>query len=110
MKLAVYTSIFGEKDFPIPQPLCKDVFLVTDNVRSKHHTVIPGLYTQRGRRRDSRHAKMLPHLYFPDYEYSLYIDGHLQIVRDPILFAEKYLKNSTIAQYVHLPDPPDYPP
>lgn len=27
----------------------------------------------------SRHPKLLPHLYFPDYDYSIYIDANIQI-------------------------------
>lgn len=46
-------------------------------------------------RRLSRHPKMLPHLYFPDVEYSIYIDGNIDLLVEPEGLVEKFLKWDT---------------
>jgi hypothetical protein len=76
--------------------------LVTDSLKSPNHTVIYG-DTSRDPRRNSRHSKMLPHLYFPDHEWSLYIDGSMEIIKNVNVIAEKYLKNNLFAQFQHKP-------
>lgn len=34
-------------------------------------------------RRASRHPKILSHIYFPDAEYTIYLDGNLRLICDP---------------------------
>ena len=52
-------------------------------------------------RRASRHPKMLPHLYFPDEEISIYIDGNISLLRDPVQVVEKWLGNKDLAVFRH---------
>jgi hypothetical protein len=49
----------------------------------------------------NRHYKMLPHRYFSEYQYSLYLDGNIDIVGDPSSLVCKYLVNSKIAMPPH---------
>lgn len=41
----------------------------------------------------NRRYKMLPHLYFPEYDNSLYVDANIIILRSPFFLVEKYLLN-----------------
>lgn len=52
-------------------------------------------------RRASRHPKMLPHIYFPDAEYTLYMDGNLRLLADPVDLVTKYLRHHDMALYKH---------
>lgn len=98
-KLAIYTCIFGGYD-NLQEPLIKskycDYYIVTDKSMSQKSTwkkLSPKQYPQGF---DSwhpaiknRYYKMHPKELFPDYEYSLYIDGNIRPVTDlfPFLIA-----------------------
>jgi len=51
--------------------------------------------------RNAKKHKILPHLYFPDAEYSLWIDGSisLKVPLDDLI--HKYLQNTDIAMFPH---------
>src|SRR5215469_9328735 len=49
----------------------------------------------------SRWAKFHPHLLFPDYEASIYIDGNFEIVGDVTALAARALEQAPIAFYDH---------
>jgi len=42
----------------------------------------------------NRFVKILPHLIFPNYKFSLYIDGNIDIIGDVELLVEKYIVES----------------
>ena len=87
-KIAVYTSIFGnyetihEPDI-IPDNI--DYYIITDNEikpnsrwRIRKVDLPPGLNAAQ----KNRYVKMHPHLLFPEYKYSIYIDGSVHILSD----------------------------
>ena len=39
----------------------------------------------------SRHPKILPHHYFSDYRFSLYVDANIAVAVNPLVLAQKYL-------------------
>lgn len=90
-KIAVYTCIIGDYDQP-QEPLFKssnvDYILVSDGQLSSTgvwkvinvHT-IKGVPTS-DNTRISRYVKLHPHLFLPDYDYSIYIDGNIKTVGD----------------------------
>jgi len=45
----------------------------------------------------NRRYKILPHKYLDKYEYSLYVDGNIQILVDPSPLFRKYLENGNVA-------------
>lgn len=45
----------------------------------------------------NRHYKFFPHLYFPDFEYSLYVDANIRIVGNPAELVSKYMDNNVMA-------------
>lgn len=101
----VYTCITGDKDI-----LSEDINVdgakavcFTDNPELKSVVweirLIPTLF--KDIRRDSRLPKMLPHIYFPDAEYSLYLDGNI-ICKVPInKLIREWLQDTDIAVFKH---------
>jgi hypothetical protein len=51
--------------------------------------------------RRAKQPKILPHLYFPDYEYSVWVDGNLTIVGDVQELVEQYLIDHDLALFKH---------
>lgn len=49
----------------------------------------------------ARHVKINPHLFFPDYEMSVWVDGKYQIKDDLREYALKYQKQSSILCFPH---------
>lgn len=101
-KIAVYTSVYGNYD-AIVQPLYKsqycDYFAITDQeipdngVWKKYDTSnIPG-FEKMDAYHKSKYCKMFPHVLFPDYEYSIWVDGNVQIVADLLPLVDRLEKN-----------------
>lgn len=96
-KAVVYTAVFGKKT-PINQPMYinphydyyifTDQPLPTDSVWKKYDfdkTILPSNLDGAGK---NRWFKMHPHLYFQDYEISVYIDGGIILVADVMPWVE----------------------
>jgi hypothetical protein len=49
----------------------------------------------------NRHYKMLPHRYFNGYDYSLYLDGNIDLVSNPRPLIQEYLAKKSIASPIH---------
>lgn len=95
MRLAVYSALYGNRD-PL-NPDCMgdgagyDRFLFTDRIAGQGLT---GLATGIGTVQDplmgldapraSRRAKLMPHRYFPEYDWSLYLDNTARLLCDPV--------------------------
>lgn len=101
-KLAVYTCIFGGYD-NLQEPLIKskycDYYIVTDKSMSKKSAwkkLIPKHFPEGfdgwHPAIKNRYYKMHPDVLFPDYEYSLYIDGNIRPVTDLFPFLIKMVK------------------
>lgn len=83
-KIAVYTAIYGNYDaLQIPEvidPAC-DYYCFTDadigwqDTWKRSDTV----WQHDDPARTVRHIKIHPHLYFPDYEWSVWLDGNLRL-------------------------------
>ncbi len=70
-----------------------------DNIADK--TAINFTYDKfKNERRNSRIAKMLPHLYFAS-EFSIYIDGNIRLLKSPEELIAIHLKDHDIAVYKH---------
>lgn len=111
-RIAVYTAVFGGYD-SVPEPYCKpdnvDYYLITDNsvnlpVDSKWKVVdisndmyIISNLTNAER---NRYYKMHPVHLFPDYEYTFYIDGNIQVVTDITEYIYR-LGDAGIATHLH---------
>ncbi len=102
-KLVVYTALFGDYD-ELVDPAenfddC-DFICFTDQKHLKSDIweiqIIDKLDLPSNMM--NRKYKILPHLYLSEYEWSLYIDSNIAILKNPIDLANKYLyKNDFVA-------------
>ena len=92
-RIAVYTVMFGNYDSikePVVIPDNVDFYLITDNYKLGSDSVWSILDTSRFKKNTdkldagmkNRWYKTHPHLLFPEYKYSLYIDASVKIVTD----------------------------
>jgi len=106
MNKVVYTAIFGDKDElqTIAKSANCDYVLFTDNpkLRSNDFEIVLCPTRYQDPTRNARFYKILSHVIFPEYEYSLWIDGSIAINTISIenLF-DQYLENHDIAQHSH---------
>lgn len=103
--MIIYTCITGDKDTLNENINARGARAVcfTDNLllRSKVWEIkyISTLY--KDIRRDSRTVKMLPHIFFPDTKYSLYLDGNI-ILKIPLKkLIDEWLQDTDIAMFSH---------
>ena len=103
MGSVVYTSIFGDYDIlkdPVVYSDDIDYICFTDNEKFKSDVWdirIVGRY--RDNIRSSRRFKVGPHVFLKEYEYSLWIDGSLELQVIPDI--KKLLDGKTIAMAKH---------
>ena len=97
-KIAVYTSIFGNYD-PLIEPLYHsekcDYYAITDQDIPENSIwnkldvgSIPGFEDMDGYHK-SKFCKMMPHILFPQYEYSIWVDGNIQIAADMVPLVDR---------------------
>lgn len=106
-KGVVYTVIVGEYD-NVLDPLHInedwDYVLFTDN-RNIKSDVWKIIYIDNTKRLDmvrfSRECKVLPFEYLSEYDYSIYLDGSLQIIGNIEEYIKKYSKNSSMLCLAH---------
>lgn len=107
-RIAVYTGIFGDYDavcIPCVHPPDIDYYFVSDSrpegiypfqwIDAKR--VIPQRITSPIKR--NRYIKMHPHELFPDYKYSIYLDGNIAIQGDVSTFIHQ--NKSGISVFMH---------
>lgn len=107
-RIAVYTAIFGNYDNicePEVIPENIDYYLVSDQKPEKTDalqwidakTIIPSNIESPIKR--NRYIKMHPHILFPQYKYSIYIDGNIVVKKD----ISEFIKENTsgIAAFMH---------
>lgn len=51
--------------------------------------------------RTAKKPKVMPHLYFPEHEYSIWIDANVVVMGDVTEFVERYLSDASIAMFAH---------
>ena len=104
-KKIVYTAIFGGYDkLPNPQfiPEGWDFVCFTDSdIKSNIWNIkkVPAIYEDPTR--NARKYKVLPHRWFSNYEYSLWVDGNILIRNDINELIPKYLNKVNIAVHDH---------
>ena len=103
-KIVVYTAIYGGQlklNDAIASDNC-DFICFTDDSNLKSNTweirYIKGL--TKSPVRNAKIYKILPHIYFKEYNYSLWVDS-THIPLDAANFTNKYLKESNIALFKH---------
>lgn len=105
-KIVVYTAIFGGYDTLLEQKKFKNVDFIcfSDthfNSASWEVRVVGNLPFGEDHTRNNRFYKILPHLHFPEYKYSVYIDGNVLLKRDPHELVKNYLSAEAMAAFDH---------
>ncbi len=106
-RIVVYTAIFGDYDDLKNQEVKiegVDFYCFTDNknLKSDLFKIILIKPEYDDNTRNAKIFKILPHNFFPQHEYSLWIDGSV-IIKDLNLkeFINRYLVNNNIALFKH---------
>jgi len=105
-KVVVYTAISGNYD-QLSEPeyinYNFDYICFSDNkkLKSEYWKIIGFPNCEDDLVMLNRRVKLLPHRYFPEYEYSVYIDGNFDIVGDLEELINRYLKTNLIAVFAH---------
>lgn len=109
-KTVVYTAIFGNMDM-LKEPECVsdnvDYVVITDSEipssskwekydNSQLYETIKGF----DNRKKNRYCKLFPNELFPEYKYSIYIDGQIRLCGDISKYVTK-LKSKPIAMFGH---------
>ena len=104
-RIAIYTAIFGGYD-KLPDPTFipdnADFFCFTDSdIKSDVWKIIktPAIYHDPTR--NARKRKVLPHRWFPEYEYSIWVDGNIIIRNDVNELITDYLQDVNLAVHDH---------
>lgn len=99
-RLVVYTAMFGDYDdlfMPsLEQAEICDFVIFTDqeNVPPPWRRG-PTSYATPNRIKRNRFYKLLPHRLFPDYEWSLYLDGNVDLRMDPLAFLDRHSRHGS---------------
>jgi hypothetical protein len=99
-KRVVYTAVFGNYDKINPAPQSSEIDFVyfsdeDQNVIGWEYIKYEDKYL--GNSSNNRYIKFMPHMFFDQYEESLYIDANIVINKDPTPLFVKYLSHSNIA-------------
>ena len=85
-KIVLYTAVFGDSYGIIPQEKIEGVDFVcfTDTIKKvpKPWKAVAFKNDKINDHLKNRHVKLLPHLYFKDYDISIYIDSNFLIIGD----------------------------
>jgi hypothetical protein len=86
--IIVYTSIIGKHDILREQ-------------KGNFKPFVDSYSEFKDDRRNSRIQKILPHLFF-DAEYSIYLDGNIQLLVEPQILIDEFLKDKDVAVFRHI--------
>jgi hypothetical protein len=106
-KIVVYTAIYGNRD-DLKEPSVElegcSLVCFTDNesLRSKSFDLRVCPPTDSDLVRSAQFFRILPHRFFPDFEYSLWIDGSVVFKKGDIrLLIDRYLRDHDMALFAH---------
>jgi hypothetical protein len=103
MKIAVYTCITNKIDNLIEdQPEGADYFVYSDiNPHSKKWKFRRIEKIHKDSRRVARYYKLNSHKLFNGYDYSIWMDGTVQMIKSPAEVVEELLGTSPVGTYIH---------
>jgi GT2 family glycosyltransferase len=105
-KIVIYSAIAGDYDeLKRPEYVsegCDYVCFSDKRIGNHHHWQIrPFDYYNADPTRTARYVKLHPHVYFPDYEWSIWVDANLLIVGDMADFISGMPLNYHMATFKH---------
>lgn len=99
--ITVYTAISGKFDKLIPPTKTKTANYVAFTDQKSEVWVTKKPYGEfHDRRRNSRIQKIMPHL-FLDCQYSIYLDGNIELLVEPQVLINEFLKDKDVAAFKH---------
>jgi len=105
-KLVIYTAVFGDKAKLItPTFISREVdylcFTDNPNLRSEIWNIKYQIPISENPARSAKVYKILPQQYFPEYEYSIWVDSNV-VIKSELLKLLKYLdRGKTFAAFSH---------
>jgi len=103
-KVVIYTAVFGGYEKKVPPPTvvsdARCVCFSDGCLAEKPWELIAVKGTESTSRRENRKHKILSHVFFPDAEYTIYIDGNFE-VRTPVEEMLGWLGDNDIALSRH---------
>ena len=105
-RIVVYTALAGSgRDVlrdPTPAPGVDYVCFTDQALTSKVWDIRPFTWTHPSENvRTAKHPKVLPHLYFPDYDLSVWVDANITPGPDVARLAQRYLSGFDMALHRH---------
>jgi len=106
-KVVIYTALFGGYDALRDQPIeiknCDFVCFTDDvNLQSSTYDVRVVSPLSECSNRSAKIFKILPHKFFPEYEYSIWVDGSITFQTDVVNeLIDQYLGESNLAAFKH---------
>lgn len=104
-KIVIYTAIFGGKDNllepTVIPPGCDFVCFSDRNLTSKTWQMRVVEPPHADPMRAAKIYKILPHTFFPEYEYSIWVDANVLVRGDVVQLIERYLTKANIAFFDH---------
>jgi hypothetical protein len=108
MRIAVYTSIFGNKDSlndPINYSLNSEIeyfcFTDHDDISSSVYNIIISLPMGKDFSKSSKYYKILGHRNFEDFDYAVYHDGNIQMDHSKLKELVDSSKNYFLSNFMH---------
>jgi len=107
-KIVIYTAIFGKFDevkYPKKLPVGIDYYIFTDqNLELPNHINIVRIDNVSDTRLEARRLKLQPHKIFSDYEFSIWIDGSIKLLKPFEIKNCVYnaLKDNDFAAFKHM--------
>jgi hypothetical protein len=101
----VYTALFGKYDDLLEPALSAhcDYVCFTDDPRLKSNIwEVRVVSSHLPENMMNRLYKTKPHVLFPNYKASIYVDSNIKILNDPIGLFNKYLENSNFLVIKHI--------
>ena len=104
MKIACYTAITGGYE----EPKTEQPFTLADFILFSDHEYLGNWKWRKATdifadpRMNARYHKCLPHLYLGEYDYTIWMDGSLQVTIDPMIFISYMIeKKADILTFNH---------
>lgn len=99
--ITVYTSLIGKYD-KLPEKEYKGANQIAFTDQKATHWTVREPYTRfTDQTRNSRIQKIMPH-HFIDTEYSIYLDANIELLVEPQVLIDEYLKYKDIAVFNHI--------
>jgi len=104
-RIVIYTAVAGGYDKLQPPgfalPGCDFVAFSDDELEVEGWQVRPFNYFHSDPTRMARFVKLHPHIYFPEYDHSIWIDANIGIQGDIRVFFDCLSAESSLATFVH---------